>query len=49
MENCGKSRIEPDKPIDFSFIFKDDKPVVHVEGDTVMNPQEPLRIEEKVR
>ena len=34
----------------FSFIFKDDQPVEKIEDpEVVNNPQEPIRIEEKVR
>ena len=34
----------------FSFIFKDDQPVERsVDPEVVNNPQEPIRIEEKVR
>ena len=31
----------------FSFIFKDDKPII--DHEVINNPQEPMRIEEKVR
>ena len=54
MEHCGKSQILKSKaPLDFSFIFKDDKPVLSqsetADPEAVNNPLEPIRIEEKVR
>ena len=52
MENCGKSSYETDSsPIDFSFIFKDDKPIISekLDKEAVTNPEEPIRIEEHVR
>ena len=52
MENCGKSSYETDSsPIDFSFIFKDDKPIISetIDKEVVTNPEEPIRIEEHVR
>ena len=53
MENCKKQLSAfQTKPIDFSFIFKDDKPLNIVEDqdkEVVENPQEPIRIEERTR
>ena len=54
MEHCGKSQSVKNKaPLDFSFIFKDDKPVPSqsetADPEAVNNPLEPIRIEEKVR
>lgn len=54
MEHCGKSQsVKTKAPIDFSFIFKDDKPVPSqsetADPEAVNNPLEPIRIEEKVR
>ena len=54
MEHCGKSlNVKTKAPIDFSFIFKDDKPVPSqsetADPEAVNNPLEPIRIEEKVR
>ena len=52
MENCGKPLEERGgSPIDFSFIFKDDKPVITetIDDEVIENPVEPIRIEERVR
>ena len=54
MEHCGKSQnVKTKAPIDFSFIFKDDKPLPShsetADPEAVNNPLEPIRIEEKVR
>ena len=52
MENCGKTKSEAENStFDFSFIFKDDKPVIDESQDNevVTNPMEPIRIEERVR
>ena len=50
MEHCTMNKPH-NSAIDFSFVFKDDKPVTHEihEDEVITNPQEPMRIEEKVR
>ena len=35
--------------VHFSFIFKDDQPVEIEDPETIINPEEPIRIEEKTR
>ena len=51
MEHCTMNKPH-NSAIDFSFVFKDDKPVTHEnheDQEVITNPQEPMRIEEKVR